>query len=252
MKISIIGSGNIATFFAIKLMQEGNIIHQIISEKVNRASELAYKVNAQVVVNLTGLDDNIDALFVAIPDDEIKKINLHVNTVVIHCSGTCQLVDVEKYSTDVGCIWPIYSITKNNLPNHKNIPFVINYNTNKAKMIVEQIANCLSNQVQFLNDEQKKIAHLTATISNNFSNHLFTIAHDICVQNNIPFALLIPILELTIHKLNTSSPANNQTGPALRGDKTTMDTHLALLANDTKMQELYEAMSAMIAAYHPQ
>jgi predicted short-subunit dehydrogenase-like oxidoreductase (DUF2520 family) len=250
LKISIIGSGNIATFFATKLLQEGHVIHQIISEKVNRASELAYKVNAQVVVNLTGLDDNIDALFVAIPDDEIKKIVVHVNTVVIHCSGTCQLGDLEKYSDHIGCIWPIYSITKNNLPTHKNIPFVVNYNTDKAKKVIEQLANCLSNQVQYLDDEQKKLAHLTATISNNFSNHLFTIAHDICVQNNIPFSLLIPILELTIHKLNTSSPANNQTGPALRGDQGTMHTHLQLLKNDEKMQELYTNISALIMHYH--
>jgi predicted short-subunit dehydrogenase-like oxidoreductase (DUF2520 family) len=251
LKISIIGSGNIATFFATKLMQEGHVIHQIISERVNRASVLASKVNAQTVVNLTGLDDNIDALFVSIPDDEIKSISLQVNTVVIHNSGTCKLEAINSYSKDAGCIWPIYSITKDNLPSHKDIPFIVNYSSAKAKAVIETIANNLSNKVQFLNDEQKQITHLTATISNNFSNHLFAIAHDICTKNNIPFDLLIPILELTIQKLYTSPPTENQTGPALRRDKGTMQQHLQLLENNPKLQELYRLMSELIQQNHP-
>jgi predicted short-subunit dehydrogenase-like oxidoreductase (DUF2520 family) len=252
MKISILGSGNIASFFAKKLLAEGFMIHQIISEKVNRASELANQVNAQVVVNVTGLDEQIDALIIAIPDDEIKKNLLHINCVVIHCSGTCTLQDLATYSDHVGCIWPIYSITKAQLPAHKNIPFVVNHNSTKAQTIVEKIANCLSTQVCVLNDEQKAVTHLCATISNNFSNHLFTIAQTICQEHAIPFALLIPILELTINKLHHTLPANNQTGPALRGDTGTMQHHTDLLQPNDALIDLYKKMSALIQEYHHQ
>jgi predicted short-subunit dehydrogenase-like oxidoreductase (DUF2520 family) len=170
--------------------------------------------------------------------------------VVIHCSGTCTLPTIQNFSKNIGCIWPIYSITKNNLPTLQNIPLVVNYNNDVAKNVVEQLAHKLSTQVQLLSDEQKQIAHLTATITNNFSNHLFTIGHDICKKNNIPFALLIPILELTIQKLNTSQPANNQTGPALRGDNSTMQTHVALLQNQADLQQMYLQMSKLIQQYH--
>jgi predicted short-subunit dehydrogenase-like oxidoreductase (DUF2520 family) len=250
LKISIIGSGNIATYFATKFFAAGCTIHQIISERVNRASELAEKVNAQVVVNLTGLDSNIDALIIAIPDDDIKNLQLKIDTVIIHCSGTCTLDAIKNFSNNIGCIWPIYSITKNNLPTQQNIPIVINYNNSTAQNIVEQLANKLSTQVQLLSDEQKQIAHLTATITNNFSNHLFTIGHEICKKNNIPFSLIIPILELTIQKLNTTAPANNQTGPALRGDASTMQTHLALLQSNPDLQQLYQQISTLIQQYH--
>jgi predicted short-subunit dehydrogenase-like oxidoreductase (DUF2520 family) len=250
LKISIIGSGNIATFFAVRFFKSGHIIHQIISENVQRASVLAAQVNAQVVVNLSGLDDSVDALIVAIPDDEIKTIAIKSSATIIHCSGTCTLEDVQAMSKNLGCIWPIYSITKSDLPVHQNIPIIINYNMPIAKNIVEELANCLSKQVHFLSDEQKKIAHLTATISNNFSNHLFTIAHQICKNNDIPFELLTPILELTINKLQTSTPSQNQTGPALRHDVSTMEAHLTLLQDNEKWQKLYRLMSELIMEFH--
>ncbi len=249
MKISIIGSGNIATFVATKLYANGHRIHQIVSERVARAKELAQQVQAQVVVQLSGIDPDVDALFVAIPDDELKTINLKITTVVVHCSGTCTLQDISHISENAACLWPVYSITKENLPYYKDIPIVINGNTDKAKDIVAKLANNLSTHVYNLTDEQKQYAHLSATISNNFSNHLFTIAHNICLENNIDFNILIPILELTIQKLKIQSPANNQTGPALRGDETTMAQHKLLLPK-VAYKEMYNLMSKLIGDYY--
>jgi predicted short-subunit dehydrogenase-like oxidoreductase (DUF2520 family) len=250
LKISIIGSGNIATYFATSFYNAGCTIHQIVSEKVNRASALAAKVNAQVVVDLLGLDPDIDALIIAIPDDDIKKLQLKMDTTVIHCSGTNSLQSIAMFSKNIGCIWPIYSITKHHLPTIPNIPIVINYNNDSSKKTIEYLANILSTSVTVLQDDQKQIAHLTATITNNFSNHLFTIGQHICSQHQIPFSLLIPILELTIQKLNTSLPSQNQTGPALRGDDGTMHTHYQLLKFDADLQQLYQLMSKLIQTYH--
>jgi predicted short-subunit dehydrogenase-like oxidoreductase (DUF2520 family) len=251
MKISIVGSGNIATYLAITLFKKGVQVHQIISERVARASLLAKEVEAQVVVNLSGLDDEIDALFVAIPDDEISTIPLKSKAVVIHNSGTCTLDKLSRISAHTACLWPVYSITKNNLPTHNDVPIIINANDAHSKIVVSKLAALISTNVTELTDDKKQIAHLAATISNNFSNHLFTLAHDLCIKNNIEFNILIPILELTIQKLKTQSPSANQTGPALRRDSSTIAKHEELLANEKNLQQVYNLITALIQQYYP-
>ena len=73
---------------------------------------------------------------------------------------------------------------------------------------------------------------------NNFSNHLFTEAAQICEENKIPFELLKPLIKETVDKLDDLSPKKAQTGPALREDRKTISAHLSMIEN-SELKKLY-------------
>ena len=73
----------------------------------------------------------------------------------------------------------------------------------------------------------------------NFTNHLFALAEDFCSKENIDFKLLAPLIKETADRTATLSPAEMQTGPAVRNDVFTLDKHLQLLANHPKLKYVY-------------
>jgi predicted short-subunit dehydrogenase-like oxidoreductase (DUF2520 family) len=106
------------------------------------------------------------------------------------------------------------------------------------------MAHSMSSNVFLLNDEQKMIAHVSAVFANNFSNHLFAIAEKLLDKQHIPFDILMPLIKNTVEKLNTHSPADNQTGPAIRKDEKTIQKHVNLLTDSDKI--IYEMLTKSI------
>ncbi len=80
---------------------------------------------------------------------------------------------------------------------------------------------------------------------NNFTNHLFAEAAAICSQNDLPFELLNPLIQETVHKLEDLSPKATQTGPAARHDHKTIEKHLTLI-QERSLQEIYKAVTLAI------
>ena len=96
-----------------------------------------------------------------------------------------------------------------------------------------------------VNHEKRKILHLAAVFSNNFSNHLYSIAHKITKKNNIDFDILKPLIQETANKILLLEPTKAQTGPARRNDRDTINDHLKLLKND-HYKNLYKTFTQLI------
>ena len=69
--------------------------------------------------------------------------------------------------------------------------------------------------------------------------------NDICIENEVPFDLLKPLIQETANKINTLSPAQAQTGPAKRNDTQTINAHLSFLTNDNQ-KEIYKLLTKSI------
>jgi len=52
-----------------------------------------------------------------------------------------------------------------------------------------------------------------------------------------------PLILETADKIKEHSPADVQTGPAVRNDDQTMQKHLQMLNNNPKLQEIYRLLS---------
>lgn len=84
-------------------------------------------------------------------------------------------------------------------------------------------------------------------LAGNFTNHLLALAHNLTESNGLEFNLLRPLIAETLRKgLAAGNPADVQTGPARRGDLTTIDTHLTLLTSYPRLSEIYQVMTQSI------
>src|SRR5690606_32582626 len=113
----------------------------------------------------------------------------------------------------------------------------------------QQLAKILSREVHFIDSEQRKAMHVAAVLVNNFTNHLCTIAEDICQKNQIPGKILQPLLRETIDKLSNLSPMEAETGPAVRHDQNTIYAHIVFNTNGIT-KKIYQLVTHTLQEYH--
>jgi predicted short-subunit dehydrogenase-like oxidoreductase (DUF2520 family) len=245
--ICIVGSGNVAHFVGKKLLHSQHIISQVISSNIEHAKVLANILSCDFSDTISAMKETVDVVILAINDDALKNFQSNEilkNKLIIHTAGAVSLEEVKHISDKMACIWPVYSISKNNLPSSSHIPLAVNFSSIALKDTILNLAQSMSSNVFLLNDEQKMIAHVSAVFANNFSNHLFAIAEKLLDKQHIPFDILMPLIKNTVEKLNNHSPADNQTGPAIRKDEKTIQKHVNLLTDSDKI--IYEMLTKSI------
>ena len=112
------------------------------------------------------------------------------------------------------------------------------------------MAHALTDNLFEAKEDQRKWLHLSAVITNNFINHLFTINEQICRDNKLPANALQPLIKQTFDRVKQTSPFTVQTGPAIRNDFATIDRHRKLLEEQPHLLKVYEAMTESIKKVH--
>ncbi len=247
MNFSIIGSGNIAHYFAERCLVAGHNIVEVISSNKETGSALADQVNGTFLTDFK--ESKSDTFLLAIPDDTIRSLSgssFFEDKYVLHTSGSIGLNEITELSEHIACLWPIYSIQREKLPVRNDVPFVMQSSNLPMRKRAVRIAKCITNNVIEATDEQKSILHLAAVLVNNFTNHLFVQSEQLLLRNGLDFKLLLPIIQNTIQKLSETTPTRLQTGPAIRGDQKTIEEHLKLLQSDHNLQRVYSMLSESI------
>ncbi|QMU64471.1 MAG: DUF2520 domain-containing protein [Flavobacteriaceae bacterium] len=189
----------------------------------------------------------IDITFIAVPDNVIGKISSQIkNSFVVHTSGSVNVSDL-KNSGRKGVFYPLQTFTKGKAVDFSDVPICVEAENHQDLILLEKLAKIISNRIYHIHSEQRKYIHIAAVFVNNFVNHLYTIAHDICKEHEIPYDMLRPLIKETADKINKLSPAEAQTGPAKRNDIFTIQNHLNLL--NRHQQEIYTKLTASIQNY---
>ena len=111
------------------------------------------------------------------------------------------------------------------------------------------MAGSISQNVHHIDSEQRKKLHLAAVFVNNFTNYLYGVGEELCLEEGLSFDLLKPLILETAEKVRTISPKEAQTGPARRNDEKSMESHLKLLNNKEHIT-LYKLLSQAIKQAH--
>lgn len=249
MTYTLIGTGNMAWLIAARMLGAG---HTCVGAWGRNSPELEGLCAAFSLPRLSGIQqitDGPDACILAVSDSAIAAVAGQLalrHTTLIHTGGSIPIDALAGNSGNFGVLWPVYSIRKASLPVHRSFAAVIEANTTAALEAVRAVAKAICDITYEANSEQRAGLHLAAVVSNNFVNHLLSIATDICAGEGAPISLLQPLIEQTIANMRTQHPAESQTGPARRGDEATIGRHIAALADRPDWQALYKAMSASI------
>lgn len=249
-KITLFGSGNVATHLGQALLDSGLEIVQVWSRNLDNAKILANKLNSKAINKTSQLRDS-DLFLVAISDDAIVKFirKLPGNTPVAHTSGNTALTS-RMGDAPSGVFYPLQTFSKSSIPNWKTIPICIESNEQAFLKLLFNLGEQLTDTVKIINSEQRSIIHTSAVIACNFTNHLGALAEDILTTHNLSIELLKPLIEQTFKNISAGNVKSKQTGPAVREDYGTMESHLKNLDGNEDIKSLYLTLSKHIIKYH--
>ena len=245
IKVVIIGSGNVA--------------HHLIAAFAKSKKVEVIQVFARQKENVTPLFDSnkitsiytdlaeADLYIIAVSDDAIATVSSQIpfkNRLVVHTSGTVSINSLDAKNRK-GIFYPLQTFTKDKAVDYSKVPICLESENETDFKLLENVAQSISNSVFKINSEQRKALHVSAVFVNNFVNQLYQIGNEICLENNIPFEILNPLIQETANKVISLSPKEAQTGPAKRNDTQTINTHLSFLTDATQ-KEIYKILTKSI------
>ena len=264
MKISFVGSGNVAWHLSQALENAGHWICEVYSRDIQNARLLAselYDTNVQPDLDFS--ESEAEIIILAISDDALDQVIQQIvfpeNVIAVHTSGTKSLAEFQKLTeiySDVkvytGIFYPLQTFTKGFPMNYKELPLCIESKNNIAENKLVNIAESISDNVIRMDSDERFILHVAAVFANNFTNHLLGISHDLLYREHLNFDLLKPIIQTTIDKaFQSDNPSLGQTGPARRGDWATTARHLEYLQeNNPEWVDIYRMMTEKIRSRH--
>ncbi len=252
MNLAFIGAGNLAWHLAPELENTGHSVKLISGRSDKNLHLLAERLyDPQIKRGLDFSQENIHAIFVTTPDSVIREVVSEIvlpeDCILVHCSASQPLSLLEiSACPDTGVFYPLQTFTKGYKTALNEVPFFIEGSNGSVEETLVRLAKGISKDVYLLDSNMRKKLHLAATFACNFTNHMLAISNDLVRQYNLDFDLLWPVLKTTIQKAMQLGPINAQTGPAVRRDYDTMDSHLELLKNDPDTEELYSLISKHI------
>jgi len=249
MKISIVGSGNLASHIIPRLIEKGIKVQQIFSRNATTAKSLSRKHKIDFAPTLNDIELNVDMILLCVSDSSIRTITPHFKNfagIVCHTSGTAPISDLNKHKGNNGVLYPLQTFSAKVKVDWNNIPVFVEGNNATTEKKVLQLAKRLSKKSFKLSSEQRKELHLAAVFVNNFVNACYTIAHTHLQKKNLNWEYLLPLIDQTTLKVHSHAPKDVQTGPARRNDQKIINEHLQLLKKDKKALEVYRVMTSYI------
>ena len=245
IKVSIIGSGNVAQHLIKIIATTQNLdLVQVVVRKPDAISNLVE--NHKICTDYAKITF-ADLYIIAVSDDAINSVSLNLpfkNKLVVHTSGSAAM-NVLDVKNNRGVFYPLQTFSKNKQVNFKEIPICLEAENHADYDLLKKVADLISEKVYKIDSVQRKALHISAVFVCNFVNHMYKIANDICLENNIPFEILLPLISETADKIETLLPADAQTGPAERGDIETINAHLQFLS-DENQKHIYKILTKSI------
>lgn len=254
--IVIIGAGNVATALGRALADVEHSIIEIVSKNLDRALMLAEKVNSPHYSDcIEQINTEADMYIIAVSDDAIAEVVQRmpeVKGVVTHTSGVVGGEELMQKFTSWGIFYPLQTFTATRIINFKDIPFLLTAGNTPTEDFLKDVAKSIGSKPYLMNEEEKAHVHVAAVLTNNFVNHLLTLADEYIDQHHIPANLFHPLLKETVAKAIDIGAKRSQTGPAKRGDHGTIDKHLELLesTNNETLLLLYKTFTKSIREHY--
>lgn len=249
MRVSFIGSGNVATHLALAMYNRGHVVDQIWSRNIDHARLLAERVQADPIDDINWLRTTANIYILAVSDDAIFSMAPMLRlgkALVLHTSGATTINVLEHTSTRYGVLWSPQSFVRDVAMDYGELPFCIEGCDEDTEHDIEEFISMISSHIYHTNYDQRQHLHLSAVLVNNFANCLYGVAQQLCDKQGVPFEILHPIIDTTTRKVRWGDVRFQITGPAARNDKKTLDAHRLLLADDPRILKLYNEMSRLI------
>ena len=252
MTVTLIGSGNLATNLGHALKDAGAGILQIYSRTKEHALRLADELRIEAyTTQISAINKESDVYIVSVKDDALKEVGQALSAqlpdkLIVHTAGSIPMDMLPCEHR--GVFYPMQTFTRQRIVPFKPIPIFIEASNTEDLQTLRHLAAMLSDCVIDLSSDDRKWLHIAAVFCCNFTNHMATLSAWLLEKHDIPFSVMLPLMEETVRKLHHLPPSEAQTGPAVRGDEVVIQRHVQMLqdVDEPHLAELYQALSTSI------
>ncbi len=230
MKINIIGIGNVGTHLARALAEVGEV--NLVSSRT-----------------LEGLDEGAELSIIAVPDSKIAEVAERLEKlegIVAHTSGSTSIEILKERVKRPAVFYPLQTFSKEREMDYSELPIFLEAQYVEDLKVLEKVVLGFTSNLKVVSSEVRRKLHLAAVFANNFTNHIVALSQELLEREGIDPMVLMPLLTETFGKLREMPAADAQTGPARRGDKGTIETHLKMLKGMPRHREVYRMLSESI------
>ncbi len=249
-RVVVIGGGNLAESVAIAIDQcpKAELVQLYLRDAI-RGEELRALVSAPVDTFEQPLAE-ADLYLLAVSDSAIeplsKELNFAPNAIVAHTAGSTSIESINP-KLRRAVFYPMQTFTRGRRLNFSEIPIFIEACDKQTLDSIREMAEAISSTVIPLTSEERRSLHLSAVFACNFVNAMAIAGEELVACSGLPFEILKPLIaECCAKALESQSPRLVQTGPATRGDSTTIAKHLAMLEKHETLKEIYQNISKYI------
>lgn len=185
-------------------------------------------------------DPDADLVVLCVPDGAITEVAraVHVGPWIAHVSGATHLSALDRHERRFS-VHPLQTLTTARGPDQLDGAWAaISGETDEALDHARWLAETLGLRPFEVADADRTLYHAAAVIGGNFLVTLHRVATRLLEQVGAPPEAIVPLMQRTIEN------GFDLTGPIARGDWSTVDAHLAVLAErDPDLVPLYRALA---------
>ena len=247
MKVVLIGSGRLAWSLGPAMTEAGHSVLAVWSRSRASAEALGRTLHAPWETAVENLPRHADLYVIAVSDSGVKdvasKLYVPENALCVHTAGSLPMSLLAPAAERYGVFYPMQTFSKERRVDFKDVPCFLEASSPEAMTRLRAFAGSLSSKVYELTGAGRSRLHVAAVFACNFANHCYALADELLKTTNLPFDLLVPLIDETAAKVHGLSPLTAQTGPAVRGDEAVMAMHRKALADFPEALRLYKMMS---------
>lgn len=251
LKVTVIGSGNVAQHL-IKAFGNADGV-ELVQAYARNPEKLGSLLPPEKVTGTVSALAAADIYIIAVTDDAIAAVTSSLpfkGRLVVHTSGSVPMEHTDAKNRR-GVFYPLQTFSSTREADFSKIPLCLEAEHAEDYALLQQLAKTISGSVYRIDSTQRQALHVAAVFANNFTNHLYSVANEVCEANNMPFDILKPLIKETAAKVQELTPLQAQTGPAVRNDRETISRHLDFIA-DNNQKALYELLTHSIQKTHGQ
>lgn len=250
MSISVIGNGNVAFSLIPALIKANYTIDFLVGRNLEHLQPLASQYDISFTNDYNLIESEI--VIITVSDNAIETVSSHLtaksNKLVLHTAGSVSLDILTKNHSSCGVLYPLQTFSKTRPIDIGTVPLCIEGSGKTELAIIQNLAQNLSSSVTQISSSERLSIHTAAVFVSNFTNLMYTYGAKIMEDTGLDFNILRPLIQETAQKVMQLSPAEAQTGPALRNDTNTLMLHNKQL--NEAFTKKYNTLTAWIQEFY--
>ena len=257
--IAIVGPGRLGTALTLSLHAINCEIRQIVpgpsEESLRHTRRLSKRVGAQVAL-LANFEPDANIVWLCVPDrairtvaDELAAKNHWRGRIVFHASGALtsdELSALRQRGASVAAVHPLMTFIAGTHTTLGGVPFAMEGDA-KAVRAARAIVKALGGEAFVIAANKKAAYHAFGAFVSPLIVALLRSAEDMGVAAGLDRTSarrkLEPIVHQTLRNYLTAGPERAFTGPLVRGDVATVESHLRAMQTLPHAAEVYAALA---------